>query len=333
MLSVIIPVKNDARRLARCLASIAASQPAGGREIIVVDNGSTDDSVAVAHAAGAQVLSLPHQRVSALRNEAAAAARGDWLAFVDADHELGASWMAAAIELTWPADVGAAGALYIAPADGTWVQRTYGALRGRTVGRSETRWLGTGNLIVRRDVFAAIGGFDASLDTCEDVDFCQRLRAAGWRLVADERLVSIHHGDPSTLRRLFRAERWRGRDNLRVTFRTQLTARDVPSIVSPILLLMAVPVTIIAAALAQITGGRSLTVAAGAAAAVAFLIAARTIRILQSGGDWAPAALVQSLAVAFTYELARASALVTRAGHHRDSSTAPPRPAGAATVK
>jgi hypothetical protein len=167
------------------------------------------------------------------------------------------------------------------------------------------------------------------LESCEDVDFCQRLRAAGWRLVADDRLVSIHHGDPSTLARLFRAERWRGRDNLRVTFRTRVTPRDLPSIISPIVVALAVPVTVVAAALAPMTAGRSVTVALAALLAIGGLILLRALRIAQSGGRWTAGALGGALAVAATYELARASALVTRAGHHREAPAAPPRPAGA----
>jgi GT2 family glycosyltransferase len=328
MITFIVPVKNDAKRLARCLASIAATSGAAEHEIIVVDNGSTDDSPAVARAAGARVLSVPDQRVSELRNQAAAIARGDLLALVDADHELAPPWTAAALETMTPERVGGAGALYIPPADGTWVQRTYGALRGRTVGSGDTRWLGSGNLIVRRDAFTAIGGFDATLESCEDVDFCQRLRDAGWRLVGDERLVSIHHGDPSTLARLFRAERWRGRDNLRVTFRTRVTPRDLPSIVTPILIALAVPALVASIAVAPLTGGRSLTVAIASALAIAGIVGLRALRIAHSGGRWGPASLAQALAVAATYELARASAIVTRAAHHREAPAAPQRPAG-----
>src|SRR5262245_48214274 len=177
----IIPVKNDAQRLQRCLASLAAN-PGVWPEVIVVDNGSTDESAAVARAAGARVLSVPYKRVGQLRNDAAAIARGALLAFVDADHELTTTWIAAALDVMKPVDVGAAGALYVAPDGGTWVQGTYGALRGRTVGHADVRWLGSGNLIVRREAFEAIGGFDETLESCEDVDFCQRLRNAGWRL-------------------------------------------------------------------------------------------------------------------------------------------------------
>src|SRR5205823_2418050 len=126
------------------------------------------------------------------------------------------------------------GALCLAPPTGTWVQRTYGALRGRTKGRADVLWLGSGNMAIRRDVFEQLGGFDAALETCEDVDLCQRARDAGWRVVADERLENVHLGDPSTLSKLFMSERWRGGDNLRVSFRSSLTIRSMPSIIVPI---------------------------------------------------------------------------------------------------
>jgi hypothetical protein len=328
MVSFIVPVKNDAQRLQRCLASVAAN-PGAQREVIVVDNGSTDESPVVAVAAGARVLSIPYKRVAELRNEGARIARGHFLAFVDADHELARSWLAAATDAMRPPEVGAAGALCVAPEDGTWVQRTYGALRGRTVGREDARWLGSGNLIVRRAAFEAIGGFDETLESCEDVDFCQRLRDAGWHLVADERLVSIHHGDPGTLGALFRAERWRGRDNLRVTLRTRITLRDLPSIVSPVVVACAVALLLASVAAVPFTAGRSLAIAITAAIVFGVIALARTLRIASGGDGWGIGAMARAFAVGTTYELARASAILTRAAHHRGASAGSARPASA----
>ena len=185
--SCVIPVRNDALRLKRCLEAITRSAAGVTLEIVVADNGSTDGSADVARAAGAQVLSLPGLRVAELRNRAAAAVATDVLAFIDADHEIGDGWFAAAFRTLAGERVGAAGALYLAPDGGTWVQRMYGALRGRTTVAGDVPWLGCGNLAVRREAFDAVGGFDASLVACEDVDFCQRLRQAGWRVVGRSR--------------------------------------------------------------------------------------------------------------------------------------------------
>ena len=322
--SFVIPVKNDARRLRNCLASIRRNQFAPAAvEIIVADNGSTDATPDVARAAGARVFSWPGLRVSELRNRGAAEARGGILAFVDADHEIASGWMTAAVEALSPDRIGAAGALYTAPNPGTWVQRLYGALRGRTRGSSDVLWLGSGNVAVKRSAFEAVGGFDASLEACEDVDFCQRLRAAGWRIVGDERLESVHLGDPPTLAALFRAERWRGRDNLRVSLRGPLTIGDLPSLMIPIIDLLAALTMLVAIALWPVVGAPHPDGRSGQPAdrRPAFVPAAA--RIVTRAGRPGPLIVLQAFLVAFTYDIARAAALVTRASHHRRAPQGP----------
>jgi glycosyltransferase involved in cell wall biosynthesis len=316
-LSFVIPVRNDAVRLGRCLASIRRNWPTGGAfEVIVVDNGSADASPEVARKAGARVIVLPGLTVAELRNRGASEAPTDIVAFVDADHEIAPTWAVAALDAISGDRVGAAGALYRPPPVGTWVQRFYGVLRGTTAGRHDVAWLGSGNLAVRREAFDAIGGFDASLVACEDVDFCQRLRAAGWRVVGDERLESIHLGDPATLAALFRAERWRGRDNLRVSLRGPLSIRDLPSILIPIgdlLLLLAAATAGIASQFVR--GG--WTVAAESLAAIAVLSALRAVWIAARAGLRRPIDLVRAVLVAIVYDAGRALALLTSASHHR----------------
>ena len=234
-ISFIVPVLNDADRLRVCLASIRRAFTAWDPvEIVVVDNGSTDGSAEVARRHGATVLTVTEGRVSKLRNHGAAQASGDILAFVDADHELAAGWVAAALDTLQLESAGAAGALYGTPVDGTWVQRAYAFLRGRARGRRDVEWLGSGNLAVWRDVFERLGGFDTSLEACEDVDLCGRIRAAGFRVISDARLDTVHHGDPASLRHLFISELWRGRDNLRVSVRGAKSLRSLPSAVVPV---------------------------------------------------------------------------------------------------
>jgi GT2 family glycosyltransferase len=323
-ITIIIPVKNDSRRLSNCLQSIARNVVSAGAPpaLIVVDNGSTDESPAVAAEAGARVLVLPDLRVSELRNAGAAAASSDLLAFVDADHEIAATWVGAAGDAFASRGVGAAGALYTAPETGTWVQRMYGILRGRTVGRTEVPWLGSGNLVVRRLAFEQIGGFDVSLEACEDVDLCQRLRASGWTIIGDERLKSVHAGDPPTLAALFRAERWRGRDNLRVSLRGPLNARDLPSALTPVLTLaalLALPVALAAVVVAKAPWWAPLV----AAGIIVGLAAFKTMRLGVRARCASPWFLLQALAVALTYDVARSVALISRAPHHRHRQTEP----------
>jgi len=83
--SVVVPVRDGAATLARCLAAAQAALPTGG-ELIVVDDGSVDGSGEIARQAGARVLHHAHSRgTSAARNAGWRAARADRIAFVDAD--------------------------------------------------------------------------------------------------------------------------------------------------------------------------------------------------------------------------------------------------------
>lgn len=313
-LSFVIPVRNDATRLARCLRSIRSGKSRVPYEILVADNGSTDTSAEVAQAAGASVVSLPDRPVSEVRNAAARTTAGEFLAFVDADHELGPGWIDAAMDLLQRPDVWAAGADYRAPADGTWVQRMYDRLRAHPPGSEVVDWLPSGNLVVRRSAFDRVGGFDTSLESCEDVDFCRRIREAGGTLIGSGALQSVHHGDPETLRALFFSELWRGRDNLRVSLRERLTLRSLPSVAIPPLHLVSFATLGVGLLAAPVVGPMA---AVAAAAVAAGLTATRTARLLirVASSDGRLRHLPSAFAVAAVYDAARAFALVARANH------------------
>jgi glycosyltransferase involved in cell wall biosynthesis len=314
--SFIIPVRNDAARLEVCLRSVHRNSHAPGQiEIVVVDNGSTDGSSKVALAFGAKVVPVEAVRVSELRNRGARHATADVFAFVDADHEIVAGWVYAALDCLQMPTVGACGALCHAPADGTWVQRGYGHLRGAVGRQQDVDWLGSGNMAVRRQAFEALGGFDASLDTCEDVDLCHRLRAQGFRVLSDARLRNIHYGDPRTLRDVLASERWRGRDNLRVTFRRPIAWASVPSAVLPVLHIALLAVALIGLLAAPVIGRAGLLVAAAAFAGVLAATTLHVIRAALRAKRVHFSLLVQTFAVACAYDVGRALAVVSRAPH------------------
>jgi hypothetical protein len=316
LVTFIVPVLNDAARLARCLDSIAANG-AAGIEVIVVDNGSTDGSDRVAQEKGATLIRKPHTPVSAMRNAGATIALGDVLGFVDADHEIDPLWVSATRSALGDLAIGAAGAPCTNEGR-TWVQRTYHGLRARAHERQEVSWLGAGNLAVRRAAFMAVGGFDEHLTTCEDVDLCRRLRARGWRIVADPQMRNVHLGDPATLYAVLSGEAWRGRDNLTVSFRRPLDWQTIISALVPVVALGTTVGVLIAIA------ARQLPVAVALAAGLVFLVGLRAARISVNRRAWRPLAMLQSLLVAACYEQGRAFGLLVSVGHrnHRRSSAA-----------
>ena len=312
VISFVIPVRDDAVRLRACLRSIAVGTPTGTEvEVVVADNGSRDDSVRTALAAGAQVIVLPQARLGELRNRAAATAQGSILAFVDADHEIAPGWIGAAIEALSQDRVGAAGAPCHPPSPATWVQRWYDRLRRHPRAQEPTEWLGSGNMAVRREAFDEAGGFDTTLDTCEDVDLCRKLRAAGWRLLADERMRNVHHGDPRSLRQVFFGELWRGRDNVRVSLRRPTSGRTIAS--------AAIPVANLTLAVVAVAGVLSLSRSGliGAAIAGGLLLAEVAVRTTRMAGAASPIEWMKAFAVAFAYEAGRALAVIGRTGHRR----------------
>ena len=92
-LSIIIPVKNEARNLEACLRSIRDARSVDlAYEILVIDNGSEDNTVDIARKFAADVHVVPDVTVAALRNFGAERAQGAVLGFIDADCTLNPDW-------------------------------------------------------------------------------------------------------------------------------------------------------------------------------------------------------------------------------------------------
>lgn len=310
LVSFVIPVRNDVLRLQRCLASIVRNEyPRALIEIIVVDNDSTDGSARAAREYGAIVIKSPGDSVAQHRNRGARAALGSIIAFTDSDHEIDRHWIDTAVDVLTDSDVAATGSAYMTQPSANWVQQHYDGLRARPVRREDVAWLASGNFAVKRSAFERVGGFDASLSACEDVDLCNRLRLAGLRIVADPELRSIHFGDPRTLRALFYGELWRGRDNLRVTFSGPRTFRHLRSALVPIADLVCIAAGILALVAGQPGIAALCWLAALVPAGIKAVLMVR--RQLRPG----VVAAAQALVVAVVFDLARALALLARGSH------------------
>ena len=194
--SVIIPTFNRAGDLPRVLDALAA-QTLLDFEVIVVDNGSTDDTAALlARRAPKERYSLIHLPVSpsgpaGARNAGMKIARGAFFAFVDSDVALAPDWLELTLaELTDAPDVPAVGGIVIYENDQSFVNAYGGQLsriglawdacEGEPVALITTLrsrlWINCSALLVRASAARAIGGFGADFFYgFEDSDF-------GWRL-------------------------------------------------------------------------------------------------------------------------------------------------------
>jgi rSAM/selenodomain-associated transferase 2 len=171
-LTVVIPALNAAARLAGTLAALGP-----GPEIIVVDGGSTDDTAAIAAAAGARVLAAPAGRGSQIATGVAAATH-PWLLILHADTRLGPGWQAAvAAHQAYPEQAGwFRFALDSRDPRARRLERMV-AWRSRVLGLP----YGDQGLLLHRDLLRAVGGV-RPLPLMEDVDLVRRLGRA--RLLA-----------------------------------------------------------------------------------------------------------------------------------------------------
>jgi glycosyltransferase involved in cell wall biosynthesis len=250
-LSIVIPVKNDQQGLERCLRSISSASSPPPYEVIVVDNGSTDNSVAVAESFGARVLEAPEGSVSALRNLGAAEAAGRYLAFLDADCSVSTEWFESIADYLSEGDVICFGSPPVVPDRSTWVQRCWYQIRRRRLYARkvfEVEWLESMNLFVRREDFLKLAGFDEEMITCEDVDLCKRLSALA-PVICDNRVVATHHGEARTVRHFYLKERWRGTSNWQSLRKHGFDKAELPSVVFPIAHLALLLLTAIAGVL------------------------------------------------------------------------------------
>jgi glycosyltransferase involved in cell wall biosynthesis len=214
-LSVIIPAYNAGATLGACLAAIFA-QAADDVEVIVVDDGSQDDTRQVALRYPATLLVLPHnQGPSAARNYGVAHAKGEFLFFIDADVALGKDALARGRELIAAPGIDAVvGSYDDEPAVRTLVSQFKNLAHHYFHQRSgpEATTLFGACSVIRRELFVAVGGFDEQRRLLEDVDLGYRLTARGARIRLEPGLQVKH------------LKHW----TLALLLRTDVTRRAIP---------------------------------------------------------------------------------------------------------
>ena len=245
--SVIVPVKNEENNLKKLLKSIFDNHyNQNSFEVIIVDNGSTDSTVSVAEKYPCRIFIKPDATISTLRNLGSLKAKGDVLAFIDADCTVSDDWLSSASKYVDQDNVVCFGNPPAIPKHATWVQKAWYQVRVKPEGCSEVIWLESMNMFVRRDVFLRVGGFNEDLVTCEDYDLSLRLSREG-TILCDSSITAVHHGEARDLKQFFRKEVWRGSSNWKGAFSHGIQWRELPSLLMPVVhsLLLALLIVLI----------------------------------------------------------------------------------------
>jgi GT2 family glycosyltransferase len=194
--SVVVAAYNAAATLADCLDSLKhLNYP--DYETIIVDDGSTDSSAAIAEQSGARVVRVDHRGLAAARNAGIDAASGGVIAFIDADARADRDWLYHLVEAIVRRGAAGAGGPNFAPepadAGAAAMAAAPGLPREVRAGDDRLSQLCGCNMAVARDALSAAGGFDpAFVSAGDDVDLSWRLAEAGGLLAYAPGATVIH---------------------------------------------------------------------------------------------------------------------------------------------
>lgn len=238
-ISFIIPSYNEAKYIGNCLKSILCQEVSHNLfELIVVDNESSDCTTEIATSFGAHVLINKKRGAASSRNMGALYAKGRFIAFIDADCILDSLWLAHMLKhISSPCVVASAARATPITEGMTWVEKGWANIfvcKSSCQKREFTSVtsLGSSNMLIKKNIFEVVGGFDESLLSCEDYDLSQRLIKIGTLLI-DEQIKVTHLRESKTLLELFDREVARGTYSLRCFIKNEFSLIELPSIAVP----------------------------------------------------------------------------------------------------
>ena len=213
LVSVVVPAYDAASTIKDCLSSLSTQNAVNGSfEIIVVDDGSSDRSAEFAAAFGVRVIRQANAGAAAARNTGLNAALADWVAFIDADCVASRGWiktLARAAHAAEP-DVNCIAGKTLG-FDSTTPAARFVDLVGsldasRHLSHPRFPFAPSGNVMYRRTILTAVGGYDPRYRSYEACDLHQRLAPLGGRSIYEPAAL-VFHRHRATWRQYWRQQR------------------------------------------------------------------------------------------------------------------------------
>jgi GT2 family glycosyltransferase len=207
--SVVIPAYNRADFISHCLASLCTqTYPQDRYEILLVDDGSTDDTASQARIATegwpgrVRIIQKTNGGPASARNVGIRASKAEIIAFLDSDCVAEPDWLMSLVTVLVASGAAGVGGPLVNVAPKGWVARylTAAALYRHRARHGKVEYLLTANVAFRRTALLGVNGFsEASGAWGEDADLSFRLIQSGYTLVLAERGIVTHYGTPHSL--------------------------------------------------------------------------------------------------------------------------------------
>ena len=204
----VIPALNEEALIGGTISSIKNYAP--GAKIIVIDNGSVDETRDIARKMGVEVFVAVNVTVGAMRNIGVNKTNSEVVVFLDADVSLTKEWaleMLDVLKFYSRSERIITGSHCSPPPGENWFLKYWFSSFAL---ERDVNHIGTGHMLLSRTAFNDIGGFDESLITGEDYDFCQRAKSRGYKIKNNTDLKVYHYDFPVTVGAFIKREAWHG---------------------------------------------------------------------------------------------------------------------------
>jgi GT2 family glycosyltransferase len=207
--SIIIPTKNNADILERCLKSIRnLDYPTDEIEVVIVDGHSTDNTVEIARKYECKVVYEDVGTIGGARNIGVKHSRGDYIVFTDADCVVDKDWLKNLVKEFKDEKVASVGGPNITPEDDTEFAKCVGEVlkllssTGARYAFSADRVLEiyhnpTCNSAYRKSIFQEVEGFNPKLVTCDDEELDYKIRKKGYKILFTPYARVYHYRRPT----------------------------------------------------------------------------------------------------------------------------------------
>ncbi|SFR58566.1 Glycosyltransferase, catalytic subunit of cellulose synthase and poly-beta-1,6-N-acetylglucosamine synthase [Marinobacter daqiaonensis] len=213
--SIVIPALNEEESIEQCLMSLTdQSYPRDSYEIIVVDNGSEDDTVTIARRYADKVLEKVGVNVGAVRNHGAFQARGEILICTDSDCLFDKSWIENGVNLLKKNPGHVFGGGLKSGDNPTWVEK-YWLLNDHGENTRQQKDLMGSCIFIWKSDFLDTGAFREDVSSGEDTELSQSLESTGLTISIRKELSVVHMGNAKTVGAFSRRQVWHAENYIR----------------------------------------------------------------------------------------------------------------------